>query len=147
MALSAAGLILTAMHEGYSDKPYMDLGGIWTNGFGNTVIEPEKTVTVTRALQDLSQNMQKAQDAVNRCVNVTMSQHQYDAYVDFTYNVGANAFCKSSIAKYANQGRVVDSCQSIMKYVYVAGKDCRNKANKCYGIVKRREEERKLCLS
>ena len=49
---SAAGLIMLAMHEGYSPKPYKDTGGVVTNGFGRATLSPNRTVTVVEAITD-----------------------------------------------------------------------------------------------
>jgi lysozyme len=145
-AFSAAGLIALAAHEGFSSKPYLDTGGIWTNGFGNTRIEPEKTVTVEKGLQDLRTNIQLFERKVQSCITQPMSQGNLDAFVSFSYNVGGNAFCSSTMAKKFNAGDSAGACQEFMRWVYVAGKDCRIKANNCSGIVKRREAERDMCL-
>lgn len=147
LGFSAAGLIMLAMHEGYSPTPYKDTGGVVTNGFGNATINPNKNVTVIEALTDLQANTHKTGEGVARCVTAELTQGQYDAYVSFAYNVGINAFCKSTMAKFANQGDKVASCNQFDRWVYVAGKDCRIRANNCYGIAKRRAEEKALCLS
>lgn len=147
LGLSAIGLILIAMHEGYSPKPYKDTGGVVTNGFGNATISPNRTVSVVEALSDLRLNTESAGQGVSRCVTAEMTQGQYDAYVSFAYNVGVNAFCKSTMAKLANQGDKVGSCNQFDRWVYVAGKDCRIPSSNCRGIAKRRAEEKALCLS
>lgn len=147
IGLSAIGLIMIAMHEGYSPTPYKDTGGVVTNGFGNATISPNKPVSVVEALSDLRLNTESAGQGVSRCVTAEMTQGQYDAYVSFAYNVGINAFCKSTMVKLANQGDKVGSCNQFDRWVYVAGKDCRIAKNNCRGIAKRRAEEKALCLS
>lgn len=147
LGFSAAGLIMLAMHEGYSHKPYKDTGGVVTNGFGNATLSPNRTVTVIDALTDLQVNTQKTGEAVSKCITAEITQGQYDAYVSFAYNVGVNAFCKSTMAKFANQGDKVASCNQFDRWVYVAGKDCRIASSNCRGIAKRRAEEKALCLS
>lgn len=147
LGLSAIGLIMIAMHEGYSPTPYKDTGGVVTNGFGNATISPNKPVSVVEALSDLRLNTESAGQGVSRCVTAEMTQGQYDAYVSFAYNVGINAFCKSTMVKLANQGDKVGSCNQFDRWVYVAGKDCRIAKNNCRGIAKRRAEEKALCLS
>lgn len=144
--LSAVGLLLIATHEGFSPKPYKDTGGVITNGFGNASITPNKSVTVVEALSDLKLNTTSAGQAVSNCIHKNLTQGQYDSYVSMAYNVGANAFCKSTMAKKANAGDRVGSCNEFDKWVYVAGKDCRIKTNNCSGIVKRRKAEKELCL-
>lgn len=147
LGLSAIGLIMIAMHEGYSPTPYKDTGGVVTNGFGNATISPNRPVSVVEALSDLRLNTESAGQGVSRCVTAEMTQGQYDAYVSFAYNVGINAFCKSTMVKLANQGDKVGSCNQFDRWVYVAGKDCRIAKNNCRGIAKRRAEEKALCLS
>ena len=147
LALSAGGLLLFASHEGFSPTPYKDTAGVITNGFGNATIEPNKPVTVTKALSDLKQNATFAGQSVMRCVTADMTQGQYDAYVSLAFNVGSGAFCKSTMAKKANVGDRVGSCNEFDRWVYVAGKDCRIKASNCIGIAKRRAEEKLTCLS
>lgn len=146
VGLSAAGLLLIATHEGFSPTPYKDTGGVITNGFGNASITPNKSVTVVEALKDLKFNTSSAGKAVTKCVTWPITQGQYDAYVSLAFNVGSNAFCKSTMAKKANAGDHVGSCKEFDKWVYVAGKDCRIRSSNCSGIVQRRKAERELCL-
>lgn len=147
VGLSAVGLLLIATHEGFSPTPYKDTGGVVTNGFGNATINPSKSVTVLEALEDLKLNTSNTGKAVTKCVRSDITQGQYDAYVSFAYNVGTNAFCKSTMAKLANAGDKIGSCNQFDRWTFVAGKDCKIKANNCAGIVKRRKEEKNLCLS
>lgn len=146
VALSAAGLLMIAMHEGFSPTPYKDTGGVVTNGFGNATITPNKSVTVVQALGDLKLNTSEAGKAVTRCITWPITQGQYDAYVSMAFNVGSGAFCKSTMARKANAGDRVGSCKEFDRWVYVAGKDCRIKQNNCSGIVSRRKAEKELCL-
>lgn len=147
LGFSAAGLIMLAMHEGYSPKPYKDTGGVVTNGFGNATLSPNRTVTVVEALTDLQTNTQKTGEGISKCITAELTQGQYDAYVSFAYNVGVDRFCKSTMAKLANQGDKVGSCNQLDRWMFVAGKDCRIASSNCRGIAKRRAEEKALCLS
>jgi lysozyme len=147
VGLSAAGLLLIATHEGFSSKPYKDTGGVITNGFGNATINPSKNVTVVEALEDLKINTSVAGKAVAKCVRSDITQGQYDAYTSLAFNVGTGAFCKSTMAKLANAGDKIGSCNQFDRWTFVAGKDCKIKANNCAGIAKRRKEEKDLCLS
>ena len=138
LSLSAAGLIAIASHEAYSPKPYVDLAGIWTNGFGNTH-NAQHNVTVPQALDQLNTNSLEAQAAVTNCITKPLTQSQFDAFVDFTFNVGSNAFCKSTVVKKFNSGDVAGSCGELFRWVYVG----KVKVN---GLVKRRNDEYKLCM-
>lgn len=145
--LSAAGLLLIVAFEGFSPTPYKDSVGIWTDGFGNTnQVTPGKPVSVPQALKQLERNTSVAGKAVTRCVNAEMTQGQYDAFVSFAFNVGEGNFCRSTMAKKANKGDLVGSCNEFDKWVYAGGKDCRIKANNCLGIVDRRKQEKATCL-
>lgn len=147
LALSAAALLVIATHEGFSPLPYKDTGGVVTNGFGNTTIDPSKTVTVVKALDDLKLNTSRTGKKVSQCLTADVTQGQYDSYVSFAYNVGTTKFCNSTMLKKANANDKEGSCAEFDKWMYVANKDCRIKSSNCSGIAKRREEEKRLCLS
>lgn len=146
LSFSAAGLVFLASQESFSPVPYKDTRGVITNGFGNATIQPDQKVTVVKALADLKQNTSDAGVAVSKCVTVPLTQNQYDAFVSFTYNIGTNAFCKSTMVKKANAGNLVGACEEFRRWEFVAGKDCRIKSSNCRGIANRREAERALCL-
>ena len=144
--MSATGLIFLASQESFSPIPYKDTKGIITNGFGNATITPNQKVTVPKALEDLKQNTTDAGKAVSSCITSSLTQNQYDAFVSLAYNVGSYSFCKSTIVKKANDGDLIGACNEFKRWTFVGGKDCKIKENKCYGIYKRREAERQLCL-
>jgi lysozyme len=141
VALSAAGLVALASWESFRSKPYLDIGGVWTDGFGNTNnVVPGKAVTVEQALDTLLKNVKIAETAVNTCITKPMTQGQYDAFVKFTYNVGNDAFCKSTLVKKFNAGDPKGACDELLRWVYVKGV-------KVNGLVNRRKAEHQLCLS
>lgn len=141
LALSVTAFIALASWESFSAKPYKDIGGVWTNGFGNTNnVDPTKSVSVPQALKQLGENTIVAERAVRQCVKRPMTQNQYDSFVLFTYNVGGGAFCKSTLVKKFNAGDTAGACNELAKWVYVSGR-------KVQGLANRREDERKLCLS
>lgn len=138
--LSAAGLVAIAMFEGYQAAPYKDTGGVWTDGFGNTKnVSPQKSVTVPQALKQLDENTKATQAAISKCVTGKLTQGQFDALVSFAYNVGTKAACESTAVKRFNEGRPVDGCNELSRWVYVNGK-------KVAGLAARREQERHMCL-
>jgi len=141
LALSASAFVGIALNEGYRGDAYIPVpGDVPTIGFGTTEgvkqgdkITPEKAMV--RALSDIS----KFEGAVKRCVTVPLHQHEYDAAVAFSYNVGSSAFCRSTLVKKWNSGDYEGGCNELSKWVFMNGK-------KLPGLVKRREEERNLCL-
>jgi lysozyme len=141
VALSAAGLVALASWEAFRSEPYRDIGGVWTDGFGNTNnVQPGKPVTVPQALNQLLINVRTAEGAVNTCITKPMTQGEYDAFVKFTFNVGNSAFCNSTLVRKFNAGDNVGACNELNKWVYVKGQ-------RVQGLANRREAERKLCLS
>jgi len=141
VALSAAGLVALASWESFRSEPYRDIGGVWTDGFGNTNnVQPSKSVSVPQALNQLLINVKSAEGAVNTCITKPMTQGEYDAFVKFTFNVGNRAFCNSTLVRKFNAGDNVGACNELNKWVYVKGQ-------RVQGLANRREAERKLCLS
>lgn len=136
--LSASGLILIAILEGYSPTPYKDSVGIPTDGFGNTH-NVGKNKTVPDHLNQLHLNTTVAGKAVSRCVKAEMTQNQYDAFVSFTFNVGEGAFCSSTLVKKFNAGDSKGACDELLRWVYAGGKKLR-------GLEIRRQQEHQLCL-
>lgn len=141
LSLSAAGLVGIAMHEGYTDTAVIPIpGDVPTIGFGTTEgvkmgdrIAPPKALA--RALADIN----KFEGALKQCVRVPLHQHEYDVYVSFAYNVGAGAFCGSTLVRKLNAGDYEGACDELLRWVYAGGR-------KIQGLVNRREAERRQCL-
>ena len=147
LVLSAAGLVGIVVHEGYTDRAVVPVpGDVPTIGFGTTegVKIGDKTtppVALERALRDVT----KFEGAVKRCVHVPLTQDEYDVYVDQAYNVGASAFCNSTMVNKLNAEDYAGACAEFDRWYKFQGKDCRNRANKCYGLVERRAQSRAKC--
>lgn len=105
MTYGKNGLELTKSFEKCRLKPYRDSGGVWTNGWGNTHhVDPNITITQEQADRDLLANVQDAVDCVNDNVKVALTQDQFDALVDFVFNVGCGAFKASTLLRKLNVG-------------------------------------------
>lgn len=110
MSLSEKGLEFIERHEGYSTKIYKDSAGNPTIGFGHLIKEGEdfsEGISKEKAGELLSQDTQTAGDAVNGRVTVKLSQTEFDALVDFTYNLGGGNLGKSTLLKNINAGKEV----------------------------------------
>lgn len=140
LTLSGAGLIGIAVHEDWRDTAYLPTkDDVPTIGFGSTKdVKLGDRITVTRGLVRLKEDASEAERAVRRCAPVPMYQHEFDAWVSFTFNVGSGAFCSSTAAKLLNEGKYAEACAQMDRWVYQG-------RNVLPGLVKRRAEERKLC--
>lgn len=95
---------------------YNDVHGNATIGYGHLVhagpigtnagAETQFVGGISRAqgADMLRADMGTAQAAVNRYVTVPLSQNQFDALADFTYNVGGGAFSRSTLLQDVNAG-------------------------------------------
>lgn len=100
---SERGLDLTREFEGCRFRAYQDTGGIWTIGYGHTKgVKLGDECDMKQAVKWLQEDVQEAVDAVNRLVKVKINQAQFDALVDFVFNLGAGAFAKSTLLRMLN---------------------------------------------
>lgn len=95
--------------EGLELVPYKDIGGVWTNGYGNThnVIPNGPAITVEQAESDLQNNLQSSLNTINTLVKVPLTQNQTSALVDFVFNLGSGNFKSSTLLKLLNEGNYV----------------------------------------
>ena len=150
LSLSAAALVGTVLHEGYSDRAIIPVpGDVPTIGFGTTAgVKLGDTITPPQALARALVDVQQFEGAIKTCVTVPLTQNEYDAYVSFAYNVGSRAFCQSTLVKKLNLGDFKGACDELLRWRYFQGKDCALPENRrlCGGLVKRREAEYRKCL-
>lgn len=139
LAVSAAAVLGVAHFEGFSSKAYRDPVGIPTIGFGETRgVVMGQTITREDATKLLGERVEEHARGMAKCIHVPISQDEFDAYADFTYNVGIGAFCKSGLAAKLNSGDYVGACKELLKWVYAGGKVLP-------GLVRRRQEEFSKC--
>ena len=141
LVLSAAALVGIATHEGYVGQAYDDIGGVHTIGFGETkgVMPGQKTDPV-RALIQLQASAQDHVRGMVACIKVPISQGEFDAYADFTYNLGVGAFCGSNIVRKLNAGDYAGACRALLDWDHVGTKQIA-------GLTRRRQEEYQKCSS
>jgi lysozyme len=141
LSLSAAALVGLVAHEGYSDRPIIPVpGDVLTIGFGTTegVKATDKTTPV-KALQRAMADIQKFEGALKQCVKVPLYQHEYDTYINFSYNIGSNAFCNSTLVKKLNAQDYEGACKELLRWNRVKGRVVD-------GLSNRRQKEYKQCL-
>lgn len=103
MNYSNDGLHLTEQFEGCRLVAYQDQVGVWTIGYGHTAgVYDGMTCTQEQAEKWLRHDVEDAEKAVNDFVKVPLSQKQFDALVDFVFNLGTGSFAKSTLLKLLN---------------------------------------------
>lgn len=140
LALSAFGFVNLTSTEEYRGTAYMPTRNDKpTLGFGTTEgVKLGQTITVTGALERALVDVQKFEGALKTCVIVPLHQHEYDALVNFAYNIGSSAFCNSTLVKKLNAGDYAGACAEISRW---------NKQGKAVlaGLTNRRRHERAIC--
>lgn len=102
---SKNGLALTELFEGDVLTAYQDQRGVWTIGYGHTAgVYPGQTITQDQAVAFLQSDVSSAAACVNNAVTVPLTQSQFDALVDFTFNLGTGSFLGSTLLKDINAG-------------------------------------------
>lgn len=140
LVLSASALVGIAQWEDYRGEAYTPVkGDVPTIGFGTTAgVKPGDKITPPRALVRLLEDANEYEKAVKRCAPVPMYQHEFDAYVSLTYNIGPSAFCSSTLARRLLYGDYSGACEQILRWDKFQGKPLR-------GLTKRRQAEYRLC--
>lgn len=141
LSLSAAALVGLLLHEGYRGEAYIPVpGDVPTIGFGTTGgVKMGDRTTPERALQRALADVQKFEGALKRCVSVPLHQHEYDAYISFSYNVGSAAFCRSTLVRKLNAGDYSGACAELLRWTKAGGRELP-------GLVRRRQDEYLTCI-
>jgi lysozyme len=147
MKVSTKCIDLIESAEGFRGEVYRCPADVATIGFGSTMDTDGKAITmahlpITRAqaVSLMLATLVHYEDAVNRYVTVTINQNQFDALVDFAYNLGIEALRGSTLLKLVNTQQFDGAANEFGKWTHAAGKVEP-------GLVKRRLVEKNLFLS
>lgn len=121
--------------EGCKLTAYKCPAGVWTIGVGHTKgVRQGQRITVRTALEYLAQDLKPCEEAVNN-LSVCSTQGQFDALVDFVFNLGETKLQKSTLLKKIKAGAPESDIRyEFSRWVYSGGK-------KLAGLVKRRQWE------
>ncbi|WP_347472709.1 lysozyme [Acinetobacter thermotolerans] len=154
LAASAAFFVGLEKYEGFSATPYRDSGGVVTQGIGSTkkpdgssikLIDPP--ITRKTAQEWVKAHVSKDEAAFRKSLaGVKLSQTEYDVYLDFTYNFGQANWNSSSMLRNLKAGNYKAACDSLLKWKYVAKRDCSIRSNNCYGVWTRQVERYQKCM-
>lgn len=108
--INEAGLEFIARLEGCVLRPYNDSAGHCTVGVGHllhygpcTAQETYQRITQPKAMELLRKDADVAVKAVRQGVKRRLNQHQFNALVSFTFNVGAQGFLDSTLLRRVNE--------------------------------------------
>lgn len=122
LTYSNEGLRLTELFEGDVLTAYQDQRGVWTIGYGHTAgVHPGQTITQQQAEALLASDAQAAADCVNDAVTVRLTQRQFDALVDFVFNVGAGNFRRSTLLREINAGQFPEAVSQFRLWDHCGG--------------------------
>lgn len=122
LAYSREGLRLTELFEGDVLSAYQDQRGVWTIGYGHTAgVHPGQTITQAEAEALLGADIESAVRIVNETVTVKLTQAQFDALVDFAFNVGAGNFSRSTLLKEINSGHFPEAAAQFNLWDHCGG--------------------------
>ncbi len=98
MNYSKSGLQLTERFEGLRLTAYQDQVGRWTCGYGHTAgVQQGDTCTQAQAEAWLASDVSWAVQTVNMYVTIALTQGEFDALVDFVFNLGSGSFQHSRL--------------------------------------------------
>lgn len=139
--ITAGTLAFVTQKEGVEYSVYQDIVGVDTvcAGITGKDVIPGKVYTPAECDALLKKHLVEHAAGFIACTRPDLSQGEFDAYASFTYNVGINAACKSTLAKKLIAGDRRGACDELLKWNRAGGKEVR-------GLTLRRQDERKLCL-
>lgn len=144
--ISSSGVNKIKRYEQLKLKPYKDVGGKWTIGWGH-LIKPDEDylmhpggITEAKAEQLIQQDLAYTESAINSYVKVPINGNQYDALVSFVFNIGITAFKESTLLNLINQGKYSDAALQFGRWKYAGGEIVQ-------GLINRRIEEQQTFIA
>ncbi len=143
---SARGIELIKQFEGLELEAYQDIAGVWTIGYGHTGpdVEPGMRISERQAEALLRDDLKSRERAVDSLTSVNLNQNEFDALVSFIYNVGIDAYRRSTARRRLNRNNRLGAADALAWW---------NKATvggvlrEVAGLTRRRAAERALFLT
>ena len=146
--ISKKGLDLIKKFEGLKLKPYLCSAGVPTIGYGNTLYEDgrkvsmkDSVITESRATELLSYSLRNLEQQVDSFCRDDINQNQFDALVSFAFNLGPYNLKSSTLLKKVNKNPKDPTIRDeFMRWTKAGGKVLK-------GLVERRKAEADLYFS
>lgn len=143
MRISKDGLKFIKHYEGFRNKAYRDVGGVWTCGYGHTRNVNQRTSCDEQLGERwLLEDIWFVEEGVNDLCKIPLTQAQFDALVSFSFNVGldidadvkAEGLGDSTLLRKLNSKDYAGAALEFLKWNKVKGKEVA-------GLTKRRKAE------
>jgi lysozyme len=135
MQYSKQGLALTEQFEGCRLTAYPDQVGVPTVGYGHTRgVRLGMTCTQEQAEAWLRDDIAICEQDVNTHVKVPLTQGEFDALVDFSFNLGCQSLNGSTLLRLLNAGDYHGAAAEFEKWSHAGGKVVA-------GLLRRRQAE------
>lgn len=124
--MSEAGLNLLKLSEGFRNHVYLDVAGIPTIGYGHRLVHPEcfpNGIDLAQAEKILAGDLREAEQAVCRLVTTALTQGQFDALVDFCFNLGSGRLAGSTLLRDLNSGQYEAAREQLLKWDHAGLKE------------------------
>jgi lysozyme len=119
MQTSAAGLDLIKKSEGFRSNTYFDMAGFPTIGYGHR-LDPHESfpdgVSESEAEVILRWDVRQAELEVSRLTKVPLTQGQFDALIDFVFNLGSGRLASSTLLLDLNAGKYDAAAAELLRW-------------------------------
>jgi len=133
--------------EDTKTKAYRDVGGVWTICSGDTFnVKPHEVRTLLQCSFSDKERIAQFMGQVAAKLTIIPTPELLTAHTSFAYNVGIAGYTKSQVLRRTNAGDLAGGCRAMLNWYRAGGRDCRVRANNCFGLIARRNDEVKLCL-
>lgn len=157
LTASAALIAALALSEGFTTQAIQPVpNDRWTYGYGSTFrangdpVKPGDTITRAEARELLVATVNDTYAAaIQRCAgDVLMTQGEFDALVDLSYNVGPQNACRYSIIPKFRAGEYEAGCRAILTIDKLQGVHCSQSPRYpgCKGVMNRRMKQYRMCM-
>ena len=137
--ISQDGIDLIKDFEKLRLKAYVDVpGGTWTIGYGHIDgVFPGQKCTPEEAEDWLRLDLEETENYVKGVVTVPLTQHQFDAVVSLTFNMGIGNLMESDVLRMLNRSNYAGASRQFARHNTSGGKVYK-------GLIRRRAAEMAL---
>ncbi|MEP2103104.1 MAG: lysozyme [Parasphingorhabdus sp.] len=144
MGLLGAGFAINDVSkwEGFRSVGYLDIVNVPTKCFGDTTgVTVGKKYTFAECEESISEEVLKHATGVINCTpGLRENPYQFAAATSLAYNIGIRGYCRSTVARRFNAGDWRGACNAFLMWNRAGGRVVQ-------GLVNRRRDERRRCLS